>query len=107
MVKHNRVNVNLKTHLRGKNEKLINTNKDWVKNEKEWIKRKVAKEEEWKTKMDELKARHVAEKEAICQNKNEVYEKIKNELEAQKKKNHDSSNEINKLARFVNIFGKI
>ena len=95
---------------------MIRKNKEWTKNEEEWIKRKVEKDEviaELKQKnedkkhlMDELKSRHEAEKKAIYQNKNEDYDKIKNELEALKEKFHGSTSEIHKLARFVNIFGK-
>ena len=92
--------------LREKNEKCLRQNKKWTKTEKEWIEFKVdkekeleKKEEEKKNIIDELKSRHKAEKEAIFRNETADCKKMKNEIEVLK-------NELNKLARFVNIFGK-
>ena len=106
----------MKTFLREKNEKLIIRNKEWTENEKKWIKHKVASEkniEELKKKnedkkhlIDELKARHDAEKKAIFQNQSEDCKKMKKELEDFKQRHQIALNEITKLASFVNIFGE-
>ena len=95
--------------LREKNEKCLSKNRKWTETQKEWIEFKVEKEktiQEWKKKdeekkniIDELKSRHKAEKEAIFRNETADCKKMKNEIEVLK-------NELNKLARFVNIFGK-
>ena len=96
----------MKTFLRERNDKIARQNKKWTKTEKEWVEFKVdkekelmKKEEEKKNIIDELKSRHKAEKEAIFMNETADCKKMKNEIE-------DLKNELNKLARLVNIFGK-
>ena len=110
-------------------EKLITRNKEWKKNEEAWIKKKLEWEvdlekmkrrdednlktiEELKKKnedkrqiIDQLKTRREAEKKALVEIERKDCEKLKNELAVVEKKYVDALNEINKLARFVNIFG--
>ena len=69
------------------------------------------KNEDEKYAMMELKTKHDAEKKAIValkksKAKNEYdYEKSKNEIQALKKKFTRACEEINELARLVNIYG--
>ena len=107
--------------LKKKLERCNNDNKKWTKNEEEWIKIKMAKNseiEELKKKneekrrlLDELKKRHEAEKKAIValkKSKDENdFEKVKNEMDTLSKKYSNALNEIKKLARLVNAYGKI
>ena len=106
--------------LKKKLERCNIDNKKWTKNEQEWIKIKMAKnseieelkkkDEEKRCLFDELKKRHEAEKKAIValkKSKDESdYEKVKNELGTLNKKYADAVNEIKKLARLVNTYGK-
>ena len=110
-------------------EKLITRNKEWKKNEEAWIKKKLEwevdlekmkrrdednlktieelkkKNEEKRQIIDQLKTRREAEKKALVEIERRDCEKLKNELAVVEKKYVDALNEIDKLARFVNIFG--
>ena len=107
--------------LRSKNDRLIRANKRYAKDEEDWIKMKVEKNnaiedlkkknEDKKSIIEDLKRRHEAEKKAIVAlKKNEYndkdYERIKNELRSLETKHADALVEINRLVRFVNIYGK-
>ena len=113
-------------NLKKKNAKLKSDNAKWVKHCEEW-KKKVdglkEKNEEMKRKNEDkkciiegLRVKHEAEKKAIValkkskhesENNAEVNEKLKLEFETIKTEYAKAIEEINKLAKYLSIFGKI
>ena len=115
-----RVKMNLKMLLRQKNERLIRSNKDWLRYKEE--KRIVIedfrkknedlrrKNEDKKYEIEELRAKYNAEKivaDALRKsNDRKEFEKLKNELGILNDKCESALNEIDKLARLINVYGK-
>ena len=105
-------------NLKKKNERLIHANKEWTKHgddlkkkheeNKKIIEDLKKKNEDKKKVIEDLKSKHDADvlnlKKAKAENEN--YEIVKNELGGLKEKYESALNEIKKLARFVNLYGK-
>ena len=107
--------------LRCKNDRLIRANKKYEKEEKDWIKMKVEKNlaiedlkkrnEDKKSAIEDLKRRHDVEMKAMLnfkknENIEKDYERVKTDLGKFETKYIDASNEIKRLVRFVDIYGK-
>ena len=123
------VNMNLKILLRQKNDRLIRSNKEWIrykeKTDEEWLKYKEEKRiviEDFRKKNEELRkkyedksydfeefrAKYDAENIAALKKSNESKEceKLKNDFGILNNKYESALNEIDKLARWINIYGE-
>lgn len=87
---------------RKKNDRLVQANKEWTIYKGELKK----KYEDKKHQVEELKTKYDIEKKSKDENVSKELVKLKNEIEISNKKYKSALNEINKLARWVNLYGK-
>ena len=85
-----------------KNDRLVQANKEWTIYNKELKK----KYEDKKHQVEELKTKYDIEKKSKDENAIKELVKLKNDIEISNAKYKSALNEINKLARWLNVYGK-